>query len=462
MEILEYLNEHKEDILDDLFDLIKIPSVATEATGDKPYGEACARAVDYIIELAGRYGMTTKNFDYYAATATYGDTPEKLGILTHLDVVPEGNGWVFDPFFMTRHCGRIYGRGVADDKGCAVMSLWAIKAIKELGIPLKHGVRLVFGSGEEVGCKDLEYYMSKEKMPPYVFSPDAHFPIINTEKGRYCGEFSVVYDNCIDGPQLVRFNGGSTVNVVPQNCTATVRDISEETLQKALKKIKRNFNLTYKYNVKKTDINISFEESSSHASTPEKGVNAVTAMLTLINILPLDGQAFAFAKRINAMFPHGDYYGKALNAEVSDELSGKSTYSLDVLNIENGRIDGSFDSRTSLSANEENTVMPIKEKMDDAGIHLKNNTMMPAHHVDSEIDFIKILGNAYEKYTGLKSECIAMGGITYVHGIENAVAFGPLMQDCDAHIHGANEFMETDDIIRATAIFTQAVIDICS
>ena len=462
MEILNYLKEHTEDILTDLFGIIKIPSVAVDGTLDKPYGEKCAEAVDYIMALSKREGFDAKNFDYYAASATYGNAPEKLGILTHLDVVPAGDGWVFDPFFMTCHEGKVYGRGVADDKGCAIMSIWAIKAIKELGIPLKHGVRLVFGSGEEVGCKDLEYYMNKEKMPPYVFSPDAHFPIINTEKGRYCGEFSAVYDNYIDGPQVVRFEGGSTVNVVPRVCTATVRGISVEALQKALKKVKRTLNLTFTFEEKGTDINLKFEGRSAHASTPESGVNAVTAMLSLVSLLPLDGKAFELLCAINDIFPHDDYYGKAAGAQVSDEISGNSTYSLDILKCENGRINGAFDARTSLNATYENTVCPIEDKLTVAGIHLKKADMMPSHHVDSQSDFIKILGSAYEKYTGLKSECIAMGGITYVHNIENAVAFGPLMQDTDAHIHGANEFMAIDDIIKATAIFARAIIDICS
>lgn len=462
MEILNYLKEHTEDILADLFDIIKIPSVATEGTPDKPYGEKCAEAVDYIMGLSRREGMEVKNYDYYAATATYGSNPEKLGILTHLDIVPAGDGWVFDPFFMTRHDGKVYGRGIADDKGCAIMSIWAIKAIKELGIPLKHGVRLVFGSGEEVGCKDLEYYLKKEKMPPYVFSPDAHFPIINTEKGRYCGEFSAPYDNYIDGPQVVRFEGGSTVNVVPRVCTATVRGISVEALQKAIRKLKRRFDLTYTFEEKGTDINIRFEGRSAHASTPEGGVNAVTAMLSLISILPLGGRAFELLSTINSIFPHADYYGEAAGAQVSDEISGNSTYSLDILKCENGRIEGAFDARTSLNATYENTVYPLKDKFNNAGIHLKKADMMPAHHVDAQSDFIKILGRAYEKYTGLKSECIAMGGITYVHNIENAVAFGPLMQDTDAHIHGANEFMLIDDIIKATAIFARAIVEICS
>lgn len=462
MEIFEYLKAHTQDILKDIFYAVKIPSVATDGTDEKPYGEKCAEAIDYILSIAQREGLATRNFDYYAADATYGSSPEKLGILTHLDVVPAGEGWVFNPFFMTERDGKIYGRGVADDKGAAVMSVWALKAIKELNVPLKHGVRLVFGSGEEVGCKDLEYYMSKVKMPPYVFSPDASFPIINTEKGRYCGKFDAVYDAYVDGPQVIRFAGGSIVNVVPRICEAVIRGASEEALQKALKKFKRLSGIEAKFGFCGRDIKLTVEGKSAHASMPENGINAITAMLELIKLFPLKGKVFEYLKAINDIFPHGDFYGEKAGVQISDEISGKSTFSLNILNCEKGLVSGAFDARTSLNATYENTVAPLCDKFKERGIRLQSSDMMPAHHVDGESEFVKLLGKAYEKYTGNISECVSMGGITYVHNIENAVAFGPLMPDDDAHIHGANEFMVIDDIIKTTAIFAQAIIDICS
>ncbi len=462
MEISEYLREHKQDILDDIFSLIKIPSVASERVGDKPYGNKCAEALDAISNIARRENLEVKNFDYYAVTATYGTAPAKLGILTHLDVVPEGDGWVFNPFFMTEQDGKIYGRGASDDKSAAIMSVWAIKAIKALGIPLKHGVRLVFGSGEEVGCKDMEYYTSKEKMPPYVFTPDSSFPVINTEKGRYCGALGASYNAYIDGPQVVRFNGGSTINVVPQSCEAVVRGISEEVLQKALRKAKRNFKLNYTYEIRGTDIFINFVGHSAHASKPEKGVNAVTAMLTLIAMLPLAGEAYEILKGINSIFPHGDWYGEAAGVQTSDEISGKSTYSLNILKCESGHIDGEFDARLSLNANKENSALPLRDKLKAAGMYLKEIVWSEPHHVDGNSNFVKTLSAAYEKYTGQPSNCISMGGITYVHNMDNAVAFGPHMATTDTHAHGPNEFMEIEEILTGTAIYAQAIIDLCS
>lgn len=54
--------------------------------------------------------------------------------------------------------GKIYGRGTADDKGPAIAALYAMRAVKECGVPLKHSLRLILGSDEECGSDDLEYY----------------------------------------------------------------------------------------------------------------------------------------------------------------------------------------------------------------------------------------------------------------------------------------------------------------
>lgn len=463
MEILEYLEKHKREIIDDIFTLVRIPSIAVETNGEKPYGEKCAEALDAVSEIASREGLEVKNFDYHAVSATFGKTPERLGILTHVDVVPEGDGWTVDPFFVTEINGKIYGRGVADDKGAAIMSIWAVKAIRELGIPLKEGVRLIFGSGEEIGCRDMEYYMSKEKMPPYVFSPDASFPIINTEKGRYCESFSRSYTANTGSPSLTSLKGGDTVNVIPQTCVATIEGLNKDAVSDVIEGCKERLSgVSFDVSHSNGRVKITATGRSAHASTPTKGKNALTAMLEIISALPLCGEPFESIKALSTLFPYSDHYGEAFGAQVKDSISGRSTYSLDILECSGGNIKGSFDGRISLKAKYENTVVPISEKFKNAGFDITFGGLTPPHHVDKESDLVRKLAEAYEYYMGKKATCCSMGGFTYVHDIENAVAFGPTMQSRNAHIHGPNEHMIVDEMIKATAIFAKAIINICS
>ena len=462
MELLEYLSSKRDEIIKYLSDIIKIPSVSVEGEDGAPYGKHSAQALDFISQIAEREGLKVRNFDNHVVTATYGNTPEKLGVLSHVDVVPEGVGWNTDPFLMSEKDGILYGRGIADDKGAAVMSLWAVKAIKELGIKLNHGVRLIFGSGEETGCHDIEYYMTKEKMPPFVFSPDAHFPVINTEKGRFCGRFTAKYnqDNTKKATVL-SFKGGKVINVVPRICEAVVSGVDKNYVLDKIECLEKNIGNIFSVSETDNGILIKAEGISAHASTPYDGLNAVTALTELVVSLELSGELFEILKKINGIFPHGDFFGKSIGAFVCDDISGESTFSLDIINAENGNISGEFDGRVSLNADDGNTVMPITEKFKSAGFSFEVTSRLKPHHVDKDSEFIRTLLNNYEKYCDGKAECKSMGGFTYVHGIENAVAFGPVMPGREANIHGANEQMPIDDIIKSTAIYAGAITDIC-
>ena len=64
-------------------------------------------------------------------------------MLGHLDVVPVGDGWTKPPFDCVIEDGKIYGRGTNDDKGPVLAALFAMRAIREAGIPLKKGIRLI-------------------------------------------------------------------------------------------------------------------------------------------------------------------------------------------------------------------------------------------------------------------------------------------------------------------------------
>lgn len=139
---------------------------------------------------SGKYGFAVTNYDNYAIAADFNQEEKGLDILAHLDVVPAGEGWQeTDPFTPLIKEGKMFGRGTADDKGPAIAAIYAMRAVKELGYPLKKNVRLVLGSDEECGSSDLEYYYKKEVEAPCTFSPDAEFPVINIEKGGMRGHF---------------------------------------------------------------------------------------------------------------------------------------------------------------------------------------------------------------------------------------------------------------------------------
>ena len=183
-QIEEYIDSHCQDMVEDIFTLCRINSEKAEAEEGKPYGAGAAEVLAAALEMMEGYGFSVRNYDNYAGTADLNNKEKQLDILAHLDVVPAGEGWqVTAPYEPVLKDGCLYGRGTADDKGPAVAALYAMRAVKDLGIPLKKNVRLILGTDEECGSSDIRHYYSMEKEAPMTFSPDAEFPVINVEKG---------------------------------------------------------------------------------------------------------------------------------------------------------------------------------------------------------------------------------------------------------------------------------------
>ena len=192
--INSYFEKEKENMLKDLASLIEIPSVSGEKENDAPFGKEPKRALMKMFEIAERDGFKTNNVDNYAGEIDLNDNETTLAILGHLDVVPEGDGWTLDPYKMVERDGKVYGRGTSDDKGPVIAAFYALKAVREMGIELKNNVRLIVGTSEETGSGDIEYYVTKRKMPPMVFTPDSSFPVTNVERGRFSKSFTAKFD----------------------------------------------------------------------------------------------------------------------------------------------------------------------------------------------------------------------------------------------------------------------------
>ena len=135
-ETRKYIEEHRDEMTELLAELVAVPSVQGEASEGNHFGAEPARALAIMLEKCRDYGFSVENVDNYAGSADFGGEPA-LAILSHLDVVPAGSGWSSDPFTLTRDGDKLIGRGAIDDKGPAVAAVFALRAIKELGIPLK-------------------------------------------------------------------------------------------------------------------------------------------------------------------------------------------------------------------------------------------------------------------------------------------------------------------------------------
>ena len=463
-EIEEYIEAHKQEMIEDICDLCRINSEKMPYKEGMPYGKGAFTALAEALSKAEAYGFSINNYDNYVGTVDLNGLEHQLDILAHLDVVPAGEGWeVTEPFEPVVKGDKLYGRGTADDKGPAVAALYAMRAVKELNLPLKKNVRLILGTDEECGSSDIAHYYAVEKEAPMTFSPDGAFPVVNTEKGGLNGHFTASFTPSEALPKLVSFDAGIKVNVVPGKAHAVVKGFEYEVLEKAAAETKAETGIEFEIEVDADDAEITAVGHGAHASTPEDGNNALTGLLVFLMKLPFAPCAqITMTGRLLELIPHGDITGEALGIAMSDEISGGLTLAFSLLKITDSGIDATFDSRCPLCATEENVLNVVRRKMEEKGFTLHNESMKPPHHVDGDSDFVKTLLRAYEDYTGRKGECCSMGGGTYVHELKNGVAFGASMPETDNRMHGADEFAVIDELVVSAKIFAQVIVDLCS
>lgn len=463
-EIEAYIDSHRKEMLDDICALCRINSEKMPYTEGKPYGEGPFRALSEALEMAEKYGFAVKNYDNYVGTADLNDGPSHLDILAHLDVVPAGEGWqVTEAFEPVEKDGKLYGRGTADDKGPAVAALYAMRCVKELGIPLKKNVRLILGTDEECGSSDIAHYYSVEKEAPMTFSPDGSFPVVNIEKGRLEGHFDASWEKSSALPALAWLDCGVKANVVPGKAKALVKGLKKKEAEEIAARTEKESGIAFTLEETAAGLEILAEGEGAHASTPQEGKNALTGLLELIARLPLakSPQMEVLMGLLN-LIPHGDTSGSALGIAMEDERSGSLTLAFSMLKVTETGLEGVFDSRCPICATEDNVLKVVKARMAQKGIVLRNDSMIPPHYVDGDSHFVKVLNQAYEEYTGLKGGCLSMGGGTYVHSLKNGVAFGASFPGTDNRMHGADEFAVIDELLASAKIFAQVIAELCS
>ena len=459
--VKEYLIQHQNEFFDDLSSLITIQSVRDTQENNAPYGKECAKALEYMLSLCQKYGFETHNFENHAGTCIYRGKNDfiALDVLSHLDVVAAGEGWKSDPFSLYANGDFIYGRGVADDKGPALAALYALRAIKNLGLIPENSVRLIFGSAEETGFDDLKYYFKTQKSAPNTFSPDASFPIYNGEKGRYAPDFSITTDDSSAVKKVISFECGNAPNIVPERARCVIFGVSYDEIKAEADTLSQTLGVKFDITSEENGVHILCSGKSAHAATPKTGINALTALIRLVTTLGLDEcDSLNTFKKLDSLFPHNETNGTSLGINMKEEISGEITVAFSMLHFDGKKMLCVCDMRLPFCATEQNVKDVFVQKLSEAGFKVSGDMVKP-HYVDKDGDFVKTLGSCYELVTGDKAEALVMGGSTYVHHIEGGVAFGACFEDYEHFLHGANECIKLSDLMKAAEIFAISYLE---
>lgn len=453
MILQNFVNKEKEQMLKTLSEVIKINSVRSEERENSPFGEGPKNCLNFVLDKSKEMGFKVENVDNYMGWVEYGEGDESIAVLGHLDVVPAGNGWSKDPFSGDIENGNIYGRGAVDDKGPIIACLYALNAIKKSELPLKRRIRILFGTNEETGSEDIKHYLDKGgEIPVCGFTPDGEFPLINGEKGIINATFRRTfkqYGKLI----LKKISGGIAFNVVPAEAVAEF--LCDNELKEDVKKFFKTNDKVCLKETKSGFIVIS-KGVEAHASTPEKGENAIGNLLSVIKNLPLDKDLSEVISFVSGSIGL-ETDGKSLGISLSDDISGKLSLNLGLIEGNSDYIDIKINYRYPVTKSYEDCAPLCDQKFKQAGFEKISETHKKSLYIDENSDFIKNLLSVYEEKTKLKGDTKSIGGGTYAKAIPNVVAFGPIFPGDIIREHLPNEFLEVEKLYLCMDIYAEAM-----
>lgn len=452
----ETVNSFKDDMIKALQNCMKIQST----TGT----DGVHKALDFYLNHAKEMGFTVKNIDNLGGLIEFGEGKKSIGIIVHLDTVPEGTGWKYPPFEGQIQDGKIYGRGAIDDKGPAIAALYALKSLKDTNTELQNKFQLIIGIDEEDVWTTTPQLLKKIKEPDFSFVPDSKFPLVIAEKGLLWLEISKEFkktDQTKEPSALVikEMKGGGSLNIVPESCEALLtgdKGLLEQVKQSLNDYLqKKSFDITAEDTA--SDFKLISNGKTAHAFNCQEGKNAISQLILFLNELDIIEEQKAFLS-LYAQKIGTEYFGESLGIKMEDDISGKLSISPGeiVMNetLVKLKVDLRFPATSKLDTIKPTVLKAFQEFSED----IKILDSLESLSFPEDDPHIAKLMQVYKEYTGdTKAKPLGMGGTTFAKAFKNAVAFGPTFPGMAKVEHQPDEYMEIDHLIRCTEIYALAI-----
>ncbi|MBV8246929.1 MAG: dipeptidase [Comamonas sp.] len=447
-----------------------------------------------LVETMARdFGLRFRNVDNRIFEVSLpGTGGEEFGILTHADVVPVvAAEWVLDgkainPFEVTRVGDRLYGRGTIDDKGSIATVLYAMKAVKDSGLPLARSIRLMIETTEESGGDAMKYYQARTPLPEYNIVLDSKYPAVVAEKGT--GALKAVFaDMRVDAakPAITAMAGAASANAIAQTATATISAGDAAALaaiEQRLNAAKDGFVAEHQAQGGKFAIavqqdsgavSVKLTGTSAHGSRPEEGVNPVPRLALFLQqtLMPAQGAALVQTNQysqavryINSVFGL-DYFGKQLGIAYADDFMGPLTLSPNLIKAADGRLEVTTNVRMPRGKTPEQLRAEVEQGIarwsDTAKVpvrveYTQGNWMAR----DPKGAWLSTLLNIFGDTTGLDAKPVPTAGSTTAKLMPNAINFGPAMPGKKYTAHNALEYQELADLRTDMQMFTEMLVRI--
>ena len=456
MDLHKEVLKYKDELIKDLQDSIRIKSVEEEAKPGMPFGEGPAKALEHFLSVGEKLGFKAENFDNYAGHIDFGtdDQEEMVGILGHVDVVPEGTGWDHDPYGAEIVDNKMFGRGTLDDKGPMMICLYAMKALKDAGVPLKRKVRMILGANEETGWGCMKHYFEKLQMPhPAVsFTPDSEFPVTFAEKGILRALFKVKTDADI------AVKAGNVFNAVPESTTITLPLSYKEAIERELPLYNEDKENKVSFEIAENKIVVTSKGVAAHAAHPSLGYNSLSALMIFLGRLNIKENGFKEMVKFFNVKIQMEFNGKLLGVNLVDEPSGEITINFGKCYVEDGELNVSMDMRYPVTFNAEDIKEKLFAALEEYGLTFNPLKEEKPLYVPKDNFLVKTLMEVYQDMTGdMESQPISTGGGTYAKAVSNCVAFGALLKGTPDTMHQKNECIDLSTLDTLMPLFIETI-----
>lgn len=453
------LDANKAELVKAIQTVIGFHSVKGDPQPGAPFGKENKAALDFALTEAQKLGFIVKNLDGYCGYAEHGEGEEYVAVLGHVDIVPLGNGWTSPPLEGKIVDNCIVGRGAIDDKGPIFAALYALKAIKDAGVPLKHRIRIIFGCDEETGMLDMDHYLENEPAPCFGFTPDSTFPVTYGEKGHVNTFLSAMIGEQPDTNVVVNIGGGNTMNVVPDYAEATLRVADPKAiLALAMSYAKGEQCQLTGETSNVNEVVIKVKGRPAHAMEPASGDNAVSRLCAFLVECQLSGTLAEFVGKVNKLFQR-ECDGQSLGIACRDEVSGPLTLNLSRIIYQNGKVEVGCDIRVPVTVNPEVIAEKIKAAVAPLALGLEIPEVTQPLYYPKDSFLVTTLTEIFCRHFGKKVEPMTTGGGTYAKKLPNTVAFGLAFPDgISKGEHEADEKLNLDELTLATRILAEAMI----
>ena len=432
-------NQVKDEFLTSLKTLISYPSVLNEGENGTPFGQAIQDVLEKTLEICRSLGFTTYlDPKGYYGYAEIGQGAELLAVLCHLDVVPSGDeaDWRTPPFEATIKDGWIFGRGVQDDKGPSMASLYAVKALLDSGVTFKKRVRFIFGTDEETLWRCMGRYNELEETATLGFAPDSSFPLTYAEKG--------LLQVKLHGPgsEQLELEAGEAFNVVPGKAS-----YQGELLEPVVAGLQ-----VAAFEYEQNDQQVTVLGLPKHAKDAAEGINAIVRLATVLQ--PLEPHpALAFiAEAVGE-----DATGGRLFGDISDEPSGRLSFNIAGLTLNSEKSEIRIDIRIPVLADKDQLVAQLTDIAGRYQLDYEEFDYLAPLYVPKDSELVSTLMAIYQEKTGDTSPAMSSGGATFARTMPNCVAFGALFPGVEQTEHQANERASLEDLYRAMDIYAETI-----